>query len=347
MVVRAAIIGATGYTGSELVRFLHAHPDVTLGSLVGHSRAGEPIGDVLPNLRGVIDGTISDFNPERIARDHDVAFCALPHGASARTVAALRDLGTVVFDLSADFRLRSIEDYESWYGEHGAPELFGKAVYGLAEVYAEQIKTADLVAVPGCYPTSTLLGLVPMLRADLIDRSGIVVDAKSGVSGAGRKPGLHAHYSEIAEGFRAYKSAGRHRHTAEIEQELSVAAGEPIVVSFTPHLVPMTRGILTTSYAMVKGEANAATATEAARSLYDDSAVVTVLEPGTHPDTAWVRGANRAMISYAHDERTGRLVVQCAIDNLVKGAAGQAVQCMNVRFGFAPSAGLPTIGLWP
>lgn len=347
MTKRAAIVGATGYTGSELARFLHSHPDVTLGDLVGHSRAGEPVGMVLPNLQGVIEQNITAFDPDTLASNHDLAFCALPHGASAQTVSALRARGLIVFDLSADFRLRDRDAYAQWYGNHGAPELFGTATYGLVEVYEAAIAESDLIAVPGCYPTSALLGLIPLLQADLIEHTGIIVDAKSGVSGAGRKPGLHAHYSEIAEGFRAYKSAGQHRHIAEIEQELSAAAGATITISFTPHLVPMTRGILATSYASAKPNVDAHAATRAAREMYEGSESVTVLEAGSHPDTAWVRGANRAMISYGHDTRTGRIIIQCAIDNLVKGASGQAVQCMNVRLGLAPATGLPTIGLWP
>ncbi len=347
MANRAAIIGASGYTGAELVRLLHSHPQVELGWLVGHSRADEPVSSVLPNLHGVVDGTMRAFDVEAIAQNHNVAFCALPHGASAVSVAALRQSGLLVLDLSADFRLRDKAVYEQWYGEHGAPALFGQAVYGLVELYRTEIEKADLIAVPGCYPTSALLGLAPLLRAGLVEPDGIIIDAKSGVSGAGRKPGLHVHYSEIAEGFRAYKSAGQHRHTAEIEQELSAACGASIRISFTPHLVPITRGILATSYCVAKAGTTAALATNAAKELYGESEVVTVLPPGSHPDTAWVRGANRAMISYALDERTGRLITQCVIDNLVKGAAGQAVQCMNVRLGLPASSGLPTIGLWP
>lgn len=346
--LRVAVVGATGYTGAELLRLLVVHSRVQIARVVGHGKAGEPIARVLPNFAGVLTGDVQAFDADDLAANVDAAFCALPHGASAAIVAQLRSRGIVVFDLSADFRLRDAAIYKTWYGEHGAPELFGKAVYGLPEFHRDAIKKSDLVAVPGCYPTASTLVLAPLLHAKLISARGIVVDAKSGTTGAGRTPGASTNFSEMADGFRAYKSAGQHRHTPEIEQELSRFAGEEIRLTFTPHLVPMTRGILATTYALASSDAvTAQTCTDAARAFYKDSPSVTVLDAGSHPDTTWVRGSNRAQLSYGKDARTGMIVGQSVIDNLCKGAAGQAVQCMNVRFGFEENEGLKGVGMFP
>ncbi|MCB9604418.1 MAG: N-acetyl-gamma-glutamyl-phosphate reductase [Sandaracinus sp.] len=344
---RAAIVGATGYTGAELARLLIAHPYFELGPLVGHSKAGQPIEDVLPSLAGLVPGDVAPFDADTIADAAELAFCALPHGASAPTVAALRERGLPVFDLSADFRLTDADVYHEWYGEHGAPALFGSAVYGLVELHREALRTADLVAVPGCYPTASTLALAPLLASGLIETTGLVIDAKSGVSGAGRSPTASTHLPETAEGFRAYKVAGTHRHTPEIEQELGRVAGTSIRLTFTPHLVPMTRGILATGYAMAKGDVTVEQCRQAALALYEGSASVHVLSAGKSPDTLWVRGSNRAHVAYHVDRRTGRVLAQAAIDNLVKGAAGQAVQCANLRFGFEESAGLAVPATWP
>ncbi|MBX3247644.1 MAG: N-acetyl-gamma-glutamyl-phosphate reductase [Myxococcales bacterium] len=344
--VRCAVVGATGYTGAELARLLLAHPRLALAQLVGHTKAGRPVDEVLPSLAGLVAGEILDFDPDAIAASCDAAFCALPHGASAPTVAALRERGVVVFDLSADFRLTDAATYEAWYGAHGAPALFGKAAYGLVELHREDLRDAGLVAVPGCYPTVSVLALAPLLRAGLVEPDGLVIDAKSGVSGAGRSPSPATHLPEAAEGFRAYK-VGAHRHTPEIEQELSRVAGAPLRVTFTPHLVPMTRGILATAYAQAKGEVTADACVEAARGLYAGSPSVHVFSDGRSPDTLWVRGSNRVHLSYHHDARTGRVIAIGAIDNLVKGAAGQAVQAANVRFGFEEGLGLGAPATWP
>lgn len=346
--IRAVIVGATGYTGAELARLLLGHPGVELTGLVGHSTAGEPIATVLPSLAGLVTGEVVPFDPREIAARADAVFCALPHGASAEKVAALRDAGLVVFDLSADFRLRSLEVYSAWYGTHPAPELLESAVYGLPELYREALRSADLVAVPGCYPTATILPLAPLLRADLLELDGpIVVDAKSGVSGAGRVARPRTHFPEVADGLRAYSIAGRHRHTPEMEQELGRAAGREVRVIFSPHLVPMTRGILSTCYVRPRAGVTAARCTEVARELYAGSPSVHVLPPGENPDTLWVRGSNRAHISYTDDPRSGWIVAQVAIDNLMKGASGQAVQCLNVRFGLGEGTGLGQPALWP
>jgi N-acetyl-gamma-glutamyl-phosphate reductase len=346
--VRVAIVGATGYVGAELLRLLLVHPSVKVTLLAARSGTGEAVSRALPSFTGVCDLPIEAFSPELVCERADAAFCALPHGASAETVKALRAVGVVALDMSADFRLRDLDAHRFWYGDHHAPELMPHAVYGLPELHRAAIAKADLIAVPGCYPTASILGLAPLVRAGLISLDGLVVDAKSGVSGAGKSPSQGTHFSETSEGIRAYKSGGQHRHTAEIEQELSRIAGKDMRVTFTPHLVPMTRGILATSYAMATdASVTAQRCTEVAREMYAGSVSVAVLDPGKHPDTLWVRGSNRAHVAYARDERTGRIIAMSTIDNLVKGAAGQGVQCLNLRFGLPESAGLASAGLAP
>ena len=252
-----------------------------------------------------------------------------------------------MFDLSADFRLRDLAVYREWYGEHTAPDLVTHAVYGLCEIERDAIRTADLVAVPGCYPTASALAIAPLVKHARIDLDSIIVDAKSGASGAGRGLSEGSHFAQLSEGIRAYKVAGLHRHTPEIEQTLSRLAGKDVRITFTPHLVPMIRGILATVYAKQTTPFSAADATEIARAMYDGSPSVTVLDPGIDPDTQWVRGSNRCFISYAIDKRTQRVVAQAAIDNLVKGASGQALQCFNLRYGFPEGQGIDAVGMFP
>lgn len=345
--IRVAIVGATGYTGAELARLLLGHPDAEIVSLVGQSKAGQPVERVLPALAGIVRGEVEAFDADSVAERAQVAFCGLPHGASAPIVAQLRERGVKVFDLSADFRLTNRAVHAEWYGQDQAPELAGEAVYGLPELHREALRSADLVAVPGCYPTATILPLAPLYAEGLIEDGPVIVDAKSGVSGAGRAPSERTHFSETTEGIRGYKIAGDHRHTPEIEQELSRVAKRDVRITFTPHLVPMTRGILATAYLRLRPGVDAARCTAAARAMYEGSPSVHVLETGACPDTLWVRGSNRAHLSYALDARTGTLIAQGAIDNLVKGASGQAVQCMNVRFGLAEAAGLAMPAAWP
>lgn len=344
---RVAIVGATGYTGAELVRLLSAHPSVEIVELVGASKAGKPVASVLPALAGIVPGTIASFDADRIASKATVAFSCLPHGASAGIVKELRTRGVIVLDLSADFRLRDVAEHERWYGKHHAPELVPGSVYGLCELHREAIRKADLVAVPGCFPTASILALAPILRAGLAEPGPIVIDAKSGVSGAGREATERTHFSETAEGIRAYKIAGAHRHTAEIEETLSGLGAGAIRVTFTPHLAPMTRGILSTSYVRVRPGVDAERITNEARTLYEGSPSVHVLDAGSCPDTLWTRGSNRALVSYTLDARTGLVIAQGAIDNLVKGASGQAVQCMNLRLGLPEGEGLASPAVWP
>lgn len=347
MTTRVAILGATGYTGAELLRLLLQHPHVRVTEIVGQSKAGQRVASVLPALAGVITGDVASYDAARIAANADVAFACLPHGASGKIVAELHDEGMTVLDLSADFRLRDPKVHAEWYGHDEAPVLREKAVYGLPELFREAIRGASLVAVPGCYPTASSLPLAPLVEAGVLEDGPIVIDAKSGVSGAGRQPGERTHFAETTEGFRAYKIAGAHRHTPEIEQTLARVGGREIRVTFTPHLVPMTRGILASAYVRPKPGVDAVRATELARARYEGSPSVHVLDPGSCPDTLWVRGSNRAHVSYTLDARTGWLLAQGAIDNLVKGASGQAVQCFNLVRGYAEGAGLGGVAMWP
>jgi N-acetyl-gamma-glutamyl-phosphate reductase len=345
--LRAIVVGGTGYTGAELVRLALDHPLLELTAIVGNTTAGQAVADVLPSLRGILDGVVQPFDADAIAKQADVAFCALPHAASAGAVSALRERGLPVLDLSADFRFEDLSVYEAWYGKHPVPERLSEAVYGLVELHREEIRTADLIAVPGCYPTASILALAPLVDSGLIKPEGIVVDAKSGVSGAGRGLSTATHFPEVAEGVRAYKAAA-HRHGPEIEQELSLLARAPIQIAFVPHLVPMSRGILATCYARpAAGSVAAGACTEAARALYEGSPSVQVLDEGQHPDTLWVRGSNRVHLAYTQDPNSGTIIAMSAIDNLVKGASGQAIQCLNVRFGFDEGEGLRATAQWP
>jgi len=345
--VRVAVVGATGYTGAELLRLMHGHAGIEVTTVAGHGKAGQPIAAVLPSFHGVLRGDVSAVDLDQIATTADAAFCGLPHGASQSIVRGLRARGVVVFDLSADFRLRDLDVYREWYGAHEAPELVAQAVYGLCELERESIRKADLIAVPGCYPTASALAVAPLVKAGLVDLDTIIVDAKSGASGAGRGLSESTHFAQLSEGFRAYKVAGKHRHTPEIEQTLSEIAGRPVRITFTPHLVPMIRGILATVYAKQASSFTAGEATEIARAMYEGSPSVSVLDPGIDPDTQWVKGSNRCFVSYAVDGRTGRVIAQAAIDNLVKGASGQALQCFNLRFGFPEGQGVDAVGMFP
>ncbi len=342
-----AVIGASGYVGAELVRLLLQHPRVALRGLYAHRHAGDEVAKDFPQFAGILQAKYEPFDAAAVAASGcEVAFLALPHGESARAAKELYERGLTVLDLSADLRLRSAERYAEWYKPHVAPELLEHAVYGLVERYREAVKTARLVAVPGCYPTASILALAPLLDARLVRADGIIVDAKSGVSGAGREPQRSTHFSEIGEGVRAYKVAGTHRHTPEIEQELARAAGGDVRIVFTPHLMPMTRGILATAYALPTDPSRPAHAyADELRRAYEKEPFVAVVDQP--PDTAHVRGSNRVQVAAAYDARTGRVLVMGVIDNLVKGAAGQAVQCLNVMRGWDETTGLDGAGIFP
>jgi N-acetyl-gamma-glutamyl-phosphate reductase len=350
--LRVGIVGAGGYTGAELVRLCHAHPRLSIEWVAAREKAGKRLADVLPGTQGIAglgERVLEAFDPADaadIAKRIDVAFTALPHAASARVGKALFDAGVGVVDLSADFRLHSAATYGEWYGEHPAPELLEQAVYGLPELHRAELKGARLIAAPGCYPTASILPLAPLLSRGLVESRGLIIDAKSGVSGAGRTPSPGTHYPETAEGLRPYKIAGHHRHAPEIEQELGLVARKEVRVVFTPHLVPMTRGILSTAYATPKPGVTAAQCREAARAQYAGG-LVTVLDEGRLPDTLWVRGTARAHIAYALDERTGTLLAMGAIDNLARGASAQAIQALNVALGWPDALGLPQVAAFP
>jgi N-acetyl-gamma-glutamyl-phosphate reductase len=338
MPTSVAVIGASGYTGAELVRLVLGHPRLRLSGVYARRAAGQKLADSFPQFAGRLDLVFQPYSAEAV--DAEVVFLALPHHESAEVAAELHARGRYVLDLSADFRLKSQAVYEQWYGNHGAPELLAEARYGLVEWHRQEIRGARLVAVPGCYPTATLLPLLPLLRRGLISPEGIVVDAKSGVSGAGRNPGPAYHYPEVEGGVRAYKIA-EHRHTPEIEQELGVAA-----LTFVPHLMPMSRGILSNGYAAPSDASRPASAyQEALREAYRDEPFVAVVDKP--PDTAFVRGSNRVHVAAFYDARAHRVIAMGAIDNLVKGAAGQALQCLNAVMGWPETEGLGQIGVFP
>jgi N-acetyl-gamma-glutamyl-phosphate reductase len=354
--IPVAVVGASGYTGAELVRLLALHPEVELVGLSARRAAGETLGKVFPQFAGVAglgDRAIEALDVAALASRARVVFCALPHGESGQIVADLHGRGATVIDLSADFRLRDAAAYATWYGsaehpQHPAPALLEQAVYGMPELHRARLPGARLVAAPGCYPTASILPIAPLLRAGLVAPEGLVIDAKSGVSGAGRSPGLSTHFPEAGEGIRPYKIAGSHRHTAEIEQELGGLGRGEVRVTFSPHLVPMSRGILSCIYATPTDATRPAAAYhQALVDAYGQEPFVTVLPPGQLPDTSFVRGSNRVHVAVAVDARTRRVVALGAIDNLTKGASGQAVQCMNLSLGLAETAGLAGAAMFP
>lgn len=345
--IKASIIGSTGYTGVELVRLLSTHEAVELVALTTQSYEDQAYDQVYPSFKGYIDKKcVAQDLPELISQSQ-VIFVALPHGHSVPVVREALKQGKKVIDLGADFRLNNKEVYEQWYGmEHTGEDLLGQAVYGLPEIHREAIGKAQLIANPGCYPTSVILALAPALKHGLIDPASIIIDAKSGVSGAGRKLALSSHYGEVNENVNAYGVAG-HRHTPEIEQELSKLAGKELLVSFTPHLMPMTRGILSTIYAQAKNDFSPEELREIYEEFYQDEPFVHLLPPGQWPHTKWVAGSNNCHLNLTLDSRTGRVIICSAIDNLVKGASGQAVQNMNLLFGLPETTGLKFPGLYP
>lgn len=343
---KVAIIGASGYTGIELMRLVVMHPRVELVAVSSEQFAGKEVAEVFPFLAGRVTLVFQALARHTELEKADCAFVALPHQKAMDVVPGLLGRGVKVVDLSADFRFRTAAAYEQWYKPHTAPDLLADAVYGLSEVYRERIRRAALVANPGCYPTAALLPLIPLLKNGVIAADGIVVDAKSGVSGAGRGVVLTSLFAEVNEGIKAYK-VGKHQHTPEIEQELSFAAQQPVGITFTPHLIPMSRGILATIYATLTEKATQEEVLQCYRSFYAGSGFVRICAPGTIPSTHQVRGSNYCDIGFTIDGRTNRLIVVSAIDNLLKGGAGQAVQNMNIMAGFEEDAGINQLPLFP
>ncbi|MDA3786370.1 MAG: N-acetyl-gamma-glutamyl-phosphate reductase [Deltaproteobacteria bacterium] len=343
---KIGIVGASGYTGVELARLLVNHPDVELAVATSRQYAGQKLADVYPNLRGLTDIVLEDVVIGDLVERADLFFTAVPHQTAMNIVPAFLAAGKKVVDLSADFRLKDAQVYEAWYQTHIAKEFLAEAVYGLPEINRAQIKGARLVANPGCYPTAILLGLAPLLKNGLVDPATIIADCKSGASGAGRTASVATLYCEVTAGFKAYK-VGSHRHTPEIEQEIGRLAGQQVAISFTPHLVPMVRGILSTVYAGLAKEVTQDEVDDLYRDFYQDERFVRPCLPGTFPATHFVRGSNFCDIGCKVDLRTGRLVIISALDNLVKGAAGQAVQNMNILLGLDEAAGLGVVPLFP
>ncbi|KAK9836564.1 hypothetical protein WJX74_003205 [Apatococcus lobatus] len=344
--VRTAVMGASGYTGEEVVRLLSLHPTFAVSALTADSQAGKAFSDIYPHLVTATQVPtmvkIADVDWSEI----DAAFCCLPHATTQEVIKSLPQHVKVV-DLSADFRLQNVDTYREWYGgEHKAPELQREAVYGLTEIYREEIKNARLIANPGCYPTSVQLPLYPLLAAGLIQHEDIIVDAKSGVSGAGRSAKVNLLYTEIAEGINSY-GVTKHRHMPEIEQGLSDAAKTDVTISFTPHLMPMTRGMQSTIYVKLAGGATVDELRTALKTRYDAEPFVTVLGEGVIPHTRYVRGSNHVHISVFPDRLKGRAIVICVLDNLVKGASGQAIQNLNLISGIPETTGLLQAAMFP
>ncbi len=337
--VRVGIVGATGYTGAELVRILSVHRGVELSVLTSESYGGQPFEKVYPALRGIVQISCIPLELDRVAEGADVVFTCLPHTKSMECVPGLLEKGKVVLDLSADFRLKRREVYEAWYAPHKASQFLESAVYGLPELYRESLRRANLIAVPGCYPTSAILALAPLASCGLLSEEPIVVNSASGVTGAGRSLDLGSLFCEVNEGLKAYKVA-QHRHTPEMEEEISRLVGQEIRVTFVPHLVPMSRGILSTIYVRTKRVAEEKELLELYREYYGQEPFIRVLSQGQFPNVRDVRGTNFCDIGIKVDGRTGLVIIISAIDNLVKGASGQAVQCMNLRMGFAETEAL-------
>jgi len=339
--VKASVIGATGYAGAELMRLLTAHPEAVIAHAVSRSFAGQKMSALYPSYLSR-DYTLEELDIDAVAEDSDIVFTCLPHGASAETAAQLVSRGARVIDLSGDFRYNDVSVYERWYKiQHAAPELLAESVYGMPELNRERIKNARLVGNPGCYATCAILAVAPLLKAGVVMPHGIIIDAKSGVTGAGRSEKLAYNFCEVDESLKAYGVA-THRHTSEIEQELSLAAGAEVVVSFTPHLLPVKRGILSTIYLIPKAGVTEEDIADA-YSVYKDEPFVQVMGVAL-PEIKHVTGSNNCAIGYVLDRRANRLIVVSVLDNLIKGAAGQAVQNMNLICGLNETAGLNNTG---
>ena len=344
--MKVSVLGATGYAGAELLRILYGHPEAEVVHITSESHTGEKIADLYPHLRGLYDMTLESMKDiERIGRDSDFVFIGLPHGHAMAVGLALADLPVRIIDLGADFRFSDTQVYEDWYH---VPHTYPNAprVYGLAELYRDDIRDAKIIVNAGCFTTASILALAPLAKQHLIDVNSIVVDAKSGVSGAGRKPKAGNHFPELYDNFKAYNVA-HHRHTPEIEQAVTDLSGEKSVIQFTPHLVPMSRGILATCYATLTDNATPELVDAAYEKLYGKEHFIRLLGRNAYPETKYVRGSNFCDIGWHIDERTHRVIVLSAIDNLVKGAAGQAVQNFNIACGFPETTGLDFTPIYP
>lgn len=345
--IKAGMIGSTGYAGGELARLLLQRDDVEILWYGSRSYVGQKYASVYPNLFKIVDENCQDDAIKELAGQVDVIFTATPQGLCASLIDEEILSKVKVIDLSADFRIKDQAVYEKWYKlEHKSPQFLDEAVYGLPEVNREKVKTARLIANPGCFPTCSFLAVYPLVKEGLIDPNTLIIDAKSGTSGAGRGAKTDNLYCEVNESIKAY-GVGSHRHTPEIEEQLSYAAGQPVTISFTPHLVPMNRGILVTAYASLNGTVTEEEARAAYEKYYQNEYFVRLLEPGAVPQTRWVEGSNFADVNFKIDPRTNRVVMMGAIDNMVKGAAGQAIQNMNLMFGLPEQTGLRQLPMFP
>lgn len=344
--IKIGIIGGTGYTGVELLRLLTQHPQVQVQTITSRSEAGTPVSDLFPNLRGHFDLVFTKPVPENFA-DCDIVFFATPNGIAMQSVPDLLKSGIKVIDLAADFRIKNVAVWEKWYGmEHRCPDLLDEAIYGLPEMNRVNIAKARLVANPGCYPTAVLLGFLPLLEAGLIDPQHLIADAKSGVSGAGRKASVSSLMGEMGESFKAYSVSG-HRHWPEICQVLNTYTTEPVNLTFVPHLVPMIRGIEATLYGTLLRDVSLEEISLSLVQRYQDEPFIDVLPAKSHPETRSVRGVNRCQLAVHRPQDSNMVVVLSVIDNLVKGAAGQAIQNMNIMSGLPETTGLNGVGLLP
>lgn len=346
--IKAAIIGGSGYTGAELVRLLANHPEVEITTVTSETYAGKMISDLYPNLIGQVENVFVHFDGKTVANDVDLVFVALPHGQPMDVVPGLLKTGVKVIDLSGDFRLADSKTYLDWYKkEHTAPDLLASAAYGLPELFDKSIVSSRLVANPGCYPTSVILGTAPLLKASLIFAQDIIVDSLTGVSGSGRAASVATHFCFCDENVSTYKAGGVHQHISEMELYMGQAADEEVKISFTPHLASFSRGIYSTIYADLKEDLGPEEILSCLQKFYEKSYFVKVLGEGRLPEVKAVAGSNYCHIGAAVDERCGRVVIVSAIDNLGKGAAGQAIQNMNIMSGLPEETGLQAIGLYP
>ena len=345
--IKVGIIGSTGYAGNELVRILHGHQDAEIKWYGSRSYVDRKYADVYQNMFQIVDDVCKDDNMQALAEEVDVIFTATPQGFCASLLDEAILSKVKIIDLSADYRIKDVATYEKWYGiAHQSPQFLKEAVYGLCEVNRKDIKGARLLANPGCYTTCSILTIYPLAKEGLIDMNSIIIDAKSGTSGAGRGAKVENLFCEVNENMKAY-GVTTHRHTPEIEEQLGYASGEQVLLNFTPHLVPMNRGILVTAYATLKPGVTEEEVRNAYEKYYAGEKFVRVLQPGVCPQTKWVEGSNYVDVNFVIDTRTGRIIMMGALDNLVKGAAGQAVQNMNLLFGLKESEGLEMVPCFP
>jgi N-acetyl-gamma-glutamyl-phosphate reductase len=340
-----AILGASGYTGGELIRILVNHPNVKISYITAEKHAGKKVSEVFPHLKGILDLKLEKLDPKKVPDDIDIVFAALPHGTSAEVIHEIYKRNVKIIDLGADFRLNE-GNYRQWYGDHPCSDILEDAVYGISELNKEQIAETKLIANPGCYPTSSILPLAPLLKENIVDENSIIIDSKSGVSGAGRSPSLDLHYCEVSEGFKAYKVA-EHRHTPEIEQHLSEYSKKDVNIIFTPHLIPIDRGIFSTIYVKTDKEYTTSELLQKLKDFYKNSHFIRIYDEGQFPNISYIRGSNFCDIGIKSIPEKKSAVIVSVIDNLVKGAAGQAVQNMNIMMDLPETTGLNINPVYP